>query len=459
MPIFGNNATPVFGPAGPHCQLDGRRARFTGSVFNSSTAVLGAPLGASAASVRLVEKGSRYGYIARVGFLPEGGDLDRGLGNQPGAVGVRSTGHLAVGGKAEGRDLAQWHSAGARLRLDWDGRSLLRVSLNGQTLCERRDPALAACRFAVGGGRGVTFELELLDQMSEAEAKAKAEAVAKAKVEAEVKAKAEAEADPCSRLVLQLSRCMPPVESAAAVPWDEEQPYFDFLPRAEVLQCASTALPSMQRLRAAGKLRRKTVDLAAAYRGEGFVKRVLFVSHRWETPGAPDSTGAQLQAIQAHLDAHPGLDFVWFDYSCMPQKESATVDGRSARERREFQLMLLSIADLYLTSKVLILLDNTYMTRFWTLMESWCAMMTVTPRGVRAARDTEVRYSITCLHQADPKYSLPMLVEKLSTKTPREVAEMLASPDVQVTNQKDKEALLPAVRETDEHVRRVLLSA
>ena len=75
---------------------------------------------------------------------------------------------------------------------------------------------------------------------------------------------------------------------------------------------------------------------------------------------------------------------VWFDCLCMLQRESEGIDGRSAKDKREFEL---------------------------------------------------------------------------STKTPNEVANMLASPDVQVTNAKDKEALLPVVRRINDHVREVLLNA
>ena len=71
----------------------------------------------------------------------------------------------------------------------------------------------------------------------------------------------------------------------------------------------------------------------------------------------------------------------------------------------------------------------------------------------------DCRYTIICIHEADLEFSHPMLVKKLSTKSPAEVATMLASPDVAVTNMKDKKTMLPIVAKTDEHVRHVLLSA
>ena len=74
----------------------------------------------------------------------------------------------------------------------------------------------------------------------------------------------------------------------------------------------------------------------------------------------------QLKAIKEYLDKHPEIKWVWFDYSSMPQK-IGRIDARSKEERAEFQLMLKCITNLYLTAQVLILLDGSYASRFWTL--------------------------------------------------------------------------------------------
>ena len=106
--------------------------------------------------------------------------------------------------------------------------------------------------------------------------------------------------------------------------------------------------------------------------------------HRWEDWATPDETGAQLAALQAHLRAHPEVQYIWFDYACMPQRSSgcrADKDDRTPAEKAEFDLMLSAIADLYLTAKVLILLDKMYLTRFWTTMEGWCSMQQVDVGG------------------------------------------------------------------------------
>ena len=179
----------------------------------------------------------------------------------------------------------------------------------------------------------------------------------------------------------------------------------------------------------------------------GQIKNILFVSHRWEEFGRPDVNGVQLQAIQEYLHDHPDIKWVWFDYSSMPQG-----DDRTPKEKAEFQLMLKCSNDLYLTAQVLILLDGSYASRFWTLTEAWCSMQTATPEGLRPATEAERRYTISCIHNADVEHDAKGLVSKVSTRTPEAMYEILASPDVNVTNAKDKKNMLPVIQKTNEHV-------
>jgi hypothetical protein len=123
-------------------------------------------------------------------------------------------------------------------------------------------------------------------------------------------------------------------------------------------------------------------------------------------------------------------------------------------EKAEFDLMLSAISDLYLTANVLILLDTMYRTRFWTTMEGWCAMQKVTSQGVRPAREGEARTTVSCIHNATQEDRQALL--NMSIKTPSEISNFIASPDVAVTNQKDKTTMLPIVGKTDEHVREMM---
>eukprot|EP00900_Chrysochromulina_parva_P012971 jgi/Chrpa1/21675/Chrysochromulina_OHIO_Genome00011508-RA len=229
--------------------------------------------------------------------------------------------------------------------------------------------------------------------------------------------------------------------------WDDDAPSFYFIPAEWVRECSTKSLPRMQTLRDGGHLTRKSVPLAPAFRGGGIAANILFVSHRWEAPDQPDVDGEQLKAIKEYLEAHPNIEWVWFDYSSTPQGYDRTV-----MEKAEFQLMLAAIADLILTAQVLILLDGSYASRFWTLTEAWCSMQTATPDGLRPATEAERRYRISCIHNADNEHDAKGLVNKVSTKTPDEMYRILEMPDVNVTNMKDKETMLPIIQKTNEHV-------
>ena len=256
--------------------------------------------------------------------------------------------------------------------------------------------------------------------------------------------------------------------------WEEHAPFFYFLPSEYVCNCAEKSLPRMQTLRDAGILKKMKIPLVEAFRGVGIIKKILFVSHRWEEPDQPDVDGEQLKAIKAYLGTHKDIEWVWFDYSSMPQRfnENGLPDCRNPKEKAEFELMLSLIADLYLTAHVLILLDSSYASRFWTLTEAWCSMQTATPEGLLSNSDmsqgegelghelassdptelrTQLRYTIACIHNAADKHR-EALKELVATTTPSQMVQILKRPDVNVTNQKDKKAMLPKIETMNRRV-------
>jgi hypothetical protein len=204
----------------------------------------------------------------------------------------------------------------------------------------------------------------------------------------------------------------------------------------------------MQTLRDVGHLVKFQIPLGDAFRGKGVINHILFVSHRWESLDQPDVDGVQLKAIKAYLEENPDIEWVWFDYSTMPQR----FYDRSPEEMAEFKRMLSRIDDLNLTAHVLILLDGSYASRFWTLIEAWESMQTATPDGLRPATEAERRYTIKCIHNATDEHEAKGLVDKVSKKTPEEMYRILEKPDVNVTNAKDKVDMLPVIQKTNEHV-------
>ena len=64
----------------------------------------------------------------------------------------------------------------------------------------------------------------------------------------------------------------------------------------------------------------------------------------------------------------------------MPQGE------RTEKEKAEFDMMLPNINLLYLGATVLVLMDLSYLSRFWTQFEAWCSMQKCTTEGCSARR-------------------------------------------------------------------------
>ncbi len=111
---------------------------------------------------------------------------------------------------------------------------------------------------------------------------------------------------------------------------------------------------------------------------------------------------------------------------------------------------------LYLGTSVLILYDLPYASRFWTQFEAWLSMQFATPNGLKSAVGTQnVRYHIVCIRSAaaQAEAHTKMLVDTWATKTPREAFDFLSKPDVMVTNQSDKEVVLPKILALDATVR------
>jgi hypothetical protein len=78
-------------------------------------------------------------------------------------------------------------------------------------------------------------------------------------------------------------------------------------------------------------------------------------------------------------------------------------------------------------------------------------MQTATDGGLRPATEDERRYTITCIHNAD-EHDDKGLVSKVSKQTPDGMYGILKKPDVNVTNAKDKETMLPKILEIDKDV-------
>merc|ERR1711998_569266 len=79
--------------------------------------------------------------------------------------------------------------------------------------------------------------------------------------------------------------------------------------------------PVFQDLRKEGRLKPMTVKKKGVLQGELTKpgKTVLAVSYPWQGRGDPDSTHDRLEAVVKHLRENENIDYVWWDFMCVPQ--------------------------------------------------------------------------------------------------------------------------------------------
>lgn len=174
-----------------------------------------------------------------------------------------------------------------------------------------------------------------------------------------------------------------------------------------------------------------------------YTQSFLVVSHRWEAKAVPDETGVQFAEVQAYLLANSAIEWVWFDYWSMPQ------DKKEPWENVAFGFMLRNINLLYLFCGALILADLSYISRFWTQFEAFLSLRKVTKNGLEPADEAERRCVIKCIHNAPSSFE-GIILDMWAGKTADEAHDILAKPDVTVTNQSDKEVQLPKLLKLNE---------
>ena len=180
------------------------------------------------------------------------------------------------------------------------------------------------------------------------------------------------------------------------------------------------------------------------------VKKILTISHRWMSPKVADVDGAQFTAIRKHLkEKGDEIEFVWVDYSCMPQGEEKT-----PVQIADFKRMISQVNLLYLGTSVLILLDLSYVSRFWTQFEAWLSMQQATTGKLCRASGSMRRETIVTIYNGT-QTAVRLLEEQWADVSPEQAMVVLATPDVTVTNQKDKTTQINRLKIFAENVKKV----
>ena len=241
-----------------------------------------------------------------------------------------------------------------------------------------------------------------------------------------------------------------------------------FVRADKVRETTATTLPAFQTMLADATMRdwivEKEMSFDEACRGK-YVDEYLACSHRWLTEGTanprrapPDPKGVQLAAIKEHLAARPKIKYVWLDWFCMWQGDKEGQRNITVDEKAEFDRMLGEVNLLYLGCSVLVLLDLSYLSRFWTMYEAWLSRLQPTTQGLQLAQgDAATRCHIVPILGASEGYKVA-LVDQIAAKmaTPDSAAAYLKNDDVSVTNTSDKVKQLAKVSGLDERVRNVL---
>ena len=125
----------------------------------------------------------------------------------------------------------------------------------------------------------------------------------------------------------------------------------------------------------------------------------------------------------------------------------------TASEAMHFDHQLKHANLLYLGCKVLVLLDLSYQSRFWTQFELWLSVQEGTDEGLKPATEVHAqRWHLEPIHNATRAIEEEVL-NIWRTKTPEEAHKLLEGADVHVTNQRDKTHHLPKILSLDEDVR------
>lgn len=134
-------------------------------------------------------------------------------------------------------------------------------------------------------------------------------------------------------------------------------------------------------------------DINPKYFSTDLDSKILFISHRWVSPDKPDSPidpMVNVQQTQFHKVKHhlmfTNCEYVWYDYSCMPQHPRTEADQVVFKERlRSLNKMLSKCYE------TLSICSDDYGKRSWCVAElSMSGYVTTGPWGIQSSGSTEL---------------------------------------------------------------------
>merc|ERR1712136_252820 len=184
---------------------------------------------------------------------------------------------------------------------------------------------------------------------------------------------------------------------------------------------------------------------------EGSMRSAAAVSHVWLTREHPDPEGEQAEVIREFLHKRPEIEKVWIDWCCLPQ------GNKSEAEKAFFSQSLEVVNLVYLALGVIIVLDSSYMARFWPQFEAFLSFQKVDASGLTPLPPHSSRNAVLCTGlAAQSPESVDRLTRELVSRwgrvTVTKALTNLSMNDVLVTNTRDKDLQLQKLRELQDHV-------
>lgn len=163
----------------------------------------------------------------------------------------------------------------------------------------------------------------------------------------------------------------------------------------------------------------------------------LTVSYIWGDKDHPDKDGTQADALRKWLRTNSDILFVWIDFCSLPQMP------RCGAEVKEFSNGLRFVNLVYLSCKVLKIINSQYLARFWPQFEAWLSYQAISRDASVFEPNLQRSFStFTGFAEDDPEeaeHQNAMVERRWSTATISQVKTRLGRKEVAVTNEGDKD--------------------
>lgn len=182
--------------------------------------------------------------------------------------------------------------------------------------------------------------------------------------------------------------------------------------------------------------------------------RHVAVSYVWIDGKHPDPQGEQAKVLRDWLLQNAYVTDVWIDWCCLPQQPR-----QNLQEQNDFSDGLDFVNMVYLSCKVLKIMNKIYVGRFWPQFEAWLSYQAVDPRNQHFMFDGQRSFEVfTCSAAKNREKGLRLKAEivELGQLPLGQLKEALREFDVLLTNQGDKERQLTKIDELQRGFRQIL---